>query len=176
MKTLRLFATRGFDEVTIDAISIESGCSHGLIYHYFEKKDDIFNALLKIQEAEYPESVFPKQTALEVGGLFGLKVACDFFDNLKNACKNALFFAKINVSRDYSTYSAVKKLLGESPYKPLVTLIKEAQANGDIPKSNPETKALAFLDYAMGVLSRLISGEGKQSAIEPGSFFEFVSR
>ena len=57
LKTLKLFATKGFDEVTIDAISIESACSHGLVYHYFEKKEDIFNGLFELQREDYNETI-----------------------------------------------------------------------------------------------------------------------
>ena len=77
LRTLKLFATKGFDEVTIDAISTESSCSHGLVYHYFEKKEDIFNALFELQREDFNDALFPRIAAAKGGVLAGLKVMCD---------------------------------------------------------------------------------------------------
>lgn len=170
MKTLKIFACQGFDEVTIDDISNESNCSHGLVYHYFEKKDDIFNELLKIQKEEYQESLFPKEAALNAGGNEGLKIVCEHYENLKNLSKNHLFFAKIDANRDYITNSAVKELDGESPFKTLVCLFGQAGF------ANPENKATLFLDLVTGLLNRFINGNEKQREVLPTSLFDFISK
>lgn len=44
---LRVFATKGFAAAKISDIVKKSGISHGLLYHYFESKEDIFTELLK---------------------------------------------------------------------------------------------------------------------------------
>lgn len=46
---LRLFSTRPYDEVGIDAIAAEAGISKGLLYHYFRNKRDLYVAV--VQEA-----------------------------------------------------------------------------------------------------------------------------
>jgi len=170
MKTLKLFAFQGFDQVTIDDISNESNCSHGLVYHYFEKKDDIFNDLLNVQKEEFPESIFPKEEALKANGFEGLRIISDYYENFKNLSKNHLFLAKITSNSDYVTNSATKELDGESPYLTLVTLYKEAGFE------NAETKALIALDLFVGFLSRLISSEEKQREVLPNSLFDFISK
>lgn len=168
MKTLKLFATRGFDGITIDGISNESNCSHGLVYHYFEKKDDIFNDLLSLQLEEFKESVFPKDAALAAGGLDGLKIVCDHYENLKNLSKNHLYFAKISLNRDYSTYTATKELNGESPLTTIAALCAQAGL--------PDDAAMSFVDYLNGVVSRLISAEGKMAELPSGQLFAFISK
>lgn len=168
MKTLKIFACVGFDEVTIDDISNESNCSHGLIYHYFEKKDDIFNELMRVQKEEFPKSIFPEEEALNAGGKEGLKLVCEYYENLKNLSKNDLFFAKITANRDYFTNSATKTLDGKSPYSTLVTLFKDAGFD------NAESKARLFLDLVVGLLSRYINGKEKQREVSPNSLFDFV--
>lgn len=175
LKTLKLFATKGFDEITIDAISNESNCSHGLVYHYFEKKDDIFNALIELQKEEYEESVFPKEAALSVGGLEGLKIVCDYYESLKNLGKNHLFFAKINLNRDYSTYTSTVELNGESSLNTISELFKQAAERGQISDGSEET-ALSFADYLNGVLSRLIFGKEKMAELPSGTLFSFISK
>lgn len=47
-KSLILFATMGIKSVTMDQISKFVGCSHGLLYHYFSSKEDLFNEHKKV--------------------------------------------------------------------------------------------------------------------------------
>ena len=52
-KTLKLFAIKGFDSITIDDISKASNCAHGLFYHYFDVKEDLYNAIVTLYETKY---------------------------------------------------------------------------------------------------------------------------
>ena len=44
---LYVFALNGYDAVTSDSITTKADCSHGLLYHYFKTKDDLFVAVLE---------------------------------------------------------------------------------------------------------------------------------
>jgi AcrR family transcriptional regulator len=44
---LRVFARQGFDRATNKDIAREAGITPGLIYHYFESKEDLLKALLR---------------------------------------------------------------------------------------------------------------------------------
>lgn len=44
--SLRLFALQGYSAVSIDDITKASKCSHGLFYHYFSSKQDLFDKLM----------------------------------------------------------------------------------------------------------------------------------
>jgi len=48
---LRMFAEKGFDQVSVDDIIRESGISKGTFYHYFSGKDEIVLALAEEQKA-----------------------------------------------------------------------------------------------------------------------------
>ncbi len=176
LKTLKLFATKGFDEVTIDAISTESGCSHGLVYHYFEKKEDIFNALFELQREEYNETLFPRIMSTTAGGLAGLKLVCDRYESLYDSDRTQLYFLKVTATRDYTTYTAIKTLNGESPFKTLVTLLNQAIANGEMLECDVEAKARLFLDLIVGIVDRLLSAKEKEREIKPGALFEFIRK
>lgn len=45
--SLYLFSFKGYDGVTLDEISVASKCSHGLIYHYYPSKKDLYDALIE---------------------------------------------------------------------------------------------------------------------------------
>ncbi len=45
---LKVFCERGYDGATVDDIVKKAKCSHGLFYHYFKSKKDIFDEVLKL--------------------------------------------------------------------------------------------------------------------------------
>lgn len=49
---LRLFALYGYDQVRIQQIADECGCSHGLLYHYYSSKEDIFHDLMEYHRSK----------------------------------------------------------------------------------------------------------------------------
>ncbi len=59
---LRLFALDGYDTVTIDQIVKTCGCSHGLFYHYFSSKKELFDAILL--ESQSRKRFYPKEWLL----------------------------------------------------------------------------------------------------------------
>ena len=44
---LTIFCLKGYDATTVDDIVKKAGCSHGLFYHYFTNKQEVFNAVLE---------------------------------------------------------------------------------------------------------------------------------
>jgi AcrR family transcriptional regulator len=48
---------------------LPANCSHGLFYHYFTGKEDIFNALMKLKEEKYKDALIPQTKALDAGGI-----------------------------------------------------------------------------------------------------------
>ena len=44
---LYLFALHGYDAVGVDHVAKASQCSHGLLYHYFKGKDELFQCLME---------------------------------------------------------------------------------------------------------------------------------
>lgn len=63
---LRLFASYGVDNVTIDNITDALEISHGLFYHYFKDKKDLLNQLLEKAKSvfnNFLENTFDEETS-----------------------------------------------------------------------------------------------------------------
>ena len=133
-------------------------------------------SLFELQREDYNETIFPRNAALEAGGLGGLKLICDHYEKFYGADKIRLYFLKTNASRDYMTYTSVKTLNGESPFKTLVTLLKQAIEAGEILECDVEAKARLFLDLVTGTLTRLISAKEKEREIKSGALYEFIRK
>jgi len=55
--SLRLFAVRGYDSTTISDITTAASCSHGLFYHYFASKEEVFHVLIEnsLEQSSRPD-------------------------------------------------------------------------------------------------------------------------
>lgn len=48
--SLKIFCEKGYESTTVDDIVKKVGCSHGLFYHYFKNKRELFDEVLKRNE------------------------------------------------------------------------------------------------------------------------------
>lgn len=56
---LRLFSISGYDTITINDITKAAHCSHGLFYHYFASKEELFHAIM--EQTKKPKDFRPKE-------------------------------------------------------------------------------------------------------------------
>ena len=80
----RLFAARGYDGTTIEAVLADSGVSRGSLYHHFPGKDALFWAVLEgvgarvaQRGAEATQDAQDPVAALRAGGLAWIRMAGD---------------------------------------------------------------------------------------------------
>ncbi len=80
----RLFAERGYDGTSIEAVLAESGVSRGSLYHHFPGKDALFWAVLEgiavrvgLQIAEAEQDAPDPVAALRAGCLAWIRLAVD---------------------------------------------------------------------------------------------------
>ena len=52
--SVELFATKGYDAVNLDEVTKKAKCSHGLLYHYFKNKEELYEAVLN--QIVFPDS------------------------------------------------------------------------------------------------------------------------
>jgi len=162
LKCLRLFAMDGYDDVSVDDITMAANCSHGLFYHYFTGKEDIFNALMKLKEEKYKDALIPQKRALDAGGIKGLKIICDYVEMMTKQDDDFLYFAILSSTRHYLINDYQKVLLGSDPFPNLVKLIRQGQEEGAVAAGNPIELANEFADFCTGAIQRRLS-EGKEN-------------
>jgi AcrR family transcriptional regulator len=54
---VKVFARRGFSKSKMGMIAAEANISHGLLYHYFSSKDELFNTLVQVALEEAVKTV-----------------------------------------------------------------------------------------------------------------------
>jgi AcrR family transcriptional regulator len=153
-KALMLFATRGFDFITVDDITKEVGCSHGLFYHYFTGKEDVYNQLMKFKDdPKYDEFRLPSKEAEAAGGLAGIKILVAYADKIASADDGVFYFVRLVMTRPI-TQTAKGSLMGADLYPLFLNLIKQGQADGDIYAGDPREIANMYMDFCNGSMDR----------------------
>jgi len=153
-KALMLFATRGFDPVTVDDITEEVGCSHGLFYHYFTGKEDVYNQLMTLKnDPKYDEYRLPTQKAIDAGGLAGIKICVEYAEKIARADDVIFYFIRLVLTRQMAQ-TAKGTLMGMDLYPDFLKLIEQAQADGDIYDGDPREIANMYIDFCNGAMDR----------------------
>jgi AcrR family transcriptional regulator len=176
-KSLKLFAINGFDEVSVDDIMDAANCSHGLFYHYFTSKEDVYNALLVWKNEKYPDSVLPREEAVQAGGIKGLRLLADYCERVVSAPDEVCYFARLSAMRHYAANAYNDAVLGEDPYPYLIQLINQGQAEGSVRPGDPEEIASMFVDFANGAMySRITLGNDKYCLVHSESIMRIFEK
>lgn len=94
---LQLFAQKGYDNTSISQISREADISKGLIYNYFESKQQLLKEVVWNAVAKMP-SFFNSRTKIEEGPLFMLD---QFIGDLKRTAKRDKTFWKLYIEMGF---------------------------------------------------------------------------
>lgn len=173
---LKTFALKGYLNVTIDDITKAARCSHGLFYHYFSSKDDVFQETVRYFILG---SSTPLLTATEMSschGVEGLKKFFEIAEGIETGIPQDLYTAKImldlernEVKSDLSK-EAIRRFAVRQTFE---RLIEEGQKTGDVIDGDPKDISSLFFDLIIGVFDCLLSGN--QSLKKPISKSLFLS-
>lgn len=72
------FGRRGFDDTSIDDIATAAGVTRGALYHYFDSKEQLFEAVFEEIEGELVEKVATESVAA-IDSVGQLRAGCDAF-------------------------------------------------------------------------------------------------
>lgn len=156
-KALRLFASLSFDDLTIDDIASACNCSHGLFYHYFSSKEDVYNALMTERHLKHPDWECPIEKILAVGGYKGLEMAFAYINERLHGCEPAVLYLHMDLLRPCTTLRKSEPLLGPNIYDMVLKLVKKSREDNDIVLGDPEELTTLIIDSAIGATTRRIN-------------------
>jgi len=145
----QLFSTHGYKRMQMKEISKALGIAHGLVYHYFKSKDDLFDAVIsrifeermgeyvQISEAE----VAPRQKIKEMFELFAQKPHGQALVEAFHSDENEMLRHKMRF----------KKIELLTPV--LAQIIKDGCAAGEFTTPYPEETAHFLLHGELGIKS-----------------------
>ncbi len=102
----RLFQTYGFAKVTMDDVAKAIGKGRSSLYYYYKNKDEIFDAVVKI---EIREMVLAMTIAVDQAAGMEQKLRAFFLTKLEVLSQKRAFFKMLDVGMDADTLSDFMK-------------------------------------------------------------------
>ena len=150
---IHLFALNGYDSVSIDNITEDAKCSHGLFYHYFNSKEDLFHSMMDYIKTKWEMNI--DTIDFEQKPIFVIRDIISYhLSRLESSDDTAyiIFF--------FLTYAFQKKipepLNGKRPKKErlfyrIIDVIEKGQNDGTFEKGDPKEYATVFLSCLRGL-------------------------
>ena len=165
-----VFARKGFHDTTIADIAKRAGLAYGLIYWYFDSKDELFNALMVVEEgalrSHIAAAVGPRQDGDgEAPFRTAVQATFEFFESDKATVK--LLF------RDaYALGDRFEKHLGiyERFIDDIESVIVVAQQRGEMVAAPPRMVAYTLAALIGQLAHRRLSTDDGVSAAEVADF------
>ncbi|QTD40524.1 TetR/AcrR family transcriptional regulator [Sporosarcina sp. Te-1] len=154
-----IFARRGMAGTKISDIAKEAQLSHGLVYHYFSSKEEIFIELVRNAAASSIEVI---HMANEQPGQAAEKMywmTTQILQSLQGESR-LLYLLMMQASTSEAVPVEVKAILKEhSPVMQTIPLIKEAQEDGEFRSEDPVTLATTYYAFIQGLAMNKIQWE-----------------
>jgi TetR/AcrR family fatty acid metabolism transcriptional regulator len=145
----QVFARKGYDPATLEAVAREAGLAKGTLYLYFRDKEDLyFHTVLHMleslqasiqEQAERPAGALERMRALALG-------QCSFFLRHRDNLQLLAPFSNPSLARLHKRLiSAMKELLA-GHYQRVIALVEEGQRAGELRRDlEPRHIALAYI-------------------------------
>lgn len=160
---LRVFAKRGFAATKISDIVAGAGMSHGLVYHYFKSKEEIFLELLKRAMQTSSQSLLMVEN-MPVSPIEKVRHAANYIlGGIENFEESAYYFLIV-------THASVMEGAGEEgeellrmsniSLKSLTRILQSGQEAGEIREGDPFAMATVFFAAIQGLAIYKLAMEG----------------
>ena len=162
---LPIFSIKGYDGTSIDEIAKAANCSHGLLYHYYKNKDDLFHEMMELIVVPYVQDV-RKNVNLNQKAAYALHDLIDAYLNaLKSEndeqCMSIYLILNMHLQKtvNFKRRPSGRKRLGEY----FMELIERGQYEGDFNKEfSPREVTIILMTSLKGLsYNRIMLGNKK---------------
>jgi len=157
---LNLFIRKGYAATKTLDISREAGISEGLLFHYFETKEKLYEELIRIGISG-PQSLFSDidEEPLEFFRTAAKKIF-HYIETMPFVAKMFVLMKQAGCN-DAVPESVKKMIAGVDYFTPSMEKIKNGQMNGTIREGDPAALVFAFWGSVQGI--------AEHAALFPGS-------
>ncbi|WP_309244756.1 TetR/AcrR family transcriptional regulator [Cohnella silvisoli] len=149
---VKVFARRGIVGTKMSMIAAEAGISHGLLYHYFKSKEELFTTLI---EEAMAESLRETTNVNHLAGSPLDKIRA-FTEAILDK-ENMEYFLLVHHARTSNDVpEKVKEIFSKNNMNVYVDLLKniivEGQAKGEIVAGDPEKLIVSYISVLSGIM------------------------
>ncbi len=158
---LDLFVRRGYNATKIADIAKELNMSVGLLFHYFESKEKLYEELVRLGlsgSQSLSELPMDPEHPLE----FFEQTAAFILDNMREPMVTKMFVLMSQAALNDAAPQAVKDLVArEDSIEMSIPLIEAGQKLGIIKDGNPKALSLAYWGCIQGIAEELAQCPGE---------------
>ncbi|HNW85285.1 MAG TPA: TetR/AcrR family transcriptional regulator [Candidatus Cryosericum sp.] len=158
---LKVFIRKGFAATKISDIALEAGMSNGLMYHYFQSKEEIYAELVR-RAATFSRRLLEQVQADGSEPMDQLRsLAVRIFQTVEKQQAGGHYFVLILEAMTSGVYpaQAIECQHGSGrPFEALVGIIAEGQRRGQIVEGDPGQLAITFFSAIVGLALLKVSG------------------
>lgn len=147
-----VFARRGITGTKMSMIAVEAGISHGLLYHYFSSKDQLFSAIVRLAMEESFETI---ANVYEIPGS-PLEKLTELTRFILDKGNSAFFALIYEAQTSENVPEEARKLLEEYPLQRYIDLLLplfiEGQQRGEFITNNAEELITWYFSIISGLM------------------------
>ncbi len=149
---LKVFARRGFAATKISDIVAQGGMSHGLVYHYFKSKEEIFYELLHRALSTSGESLLMVE-AMPLSPLQKVYETAKYILNGIDQWEDTSYYFLIVIHAAMMDTKENERVFSDSevPVESLMRILKQGQELGEVRDGDTREMAILFFAAIQGV-------------------------
>ncbi len=151
---IRVFARQGFHSARVSDVASEAGVAYGLVYHYFDSKDQMLNELFSERWALLLEAINQADAELE-SPRDKLEAAAGFIIESYRHDPELMKVIIVEVTRAANSFGRTHLPEIRKAYDAITKIVADAQAAGEFRKDvNAEFASMLFY----GAIEQLLTG------------------
>jgi TetR/AcrR family transcriptional regulator, fatty acid metabolism regulator protein len=155
---VRVFARQGFHTCRVSDIADEAGVAYGLVYHYFQSKDEVLDTLFA-ERWELMLSAIDEIDARQIDAREKLSAIASFIIDSYRHDPELMKIIIVEVTRAANTFGQTHLTEIRKAYQRLADIVEAAQADGSFRAGvSPQFAAMAFYGAIEQVLTGWIFG------------------
>jgi TetR/AcrR family fatty acid metabolism transcriptional regulator len=160
---VRVFARQGFHTCRVADIADEAGVAYGLVYHYFQSKDEVLDTLF-LERWELLLAAIADIDACDIPAREKLHAIASFIVDSYRHDPELMKVIIVEVTRAANTFGATHIDLLQRAYQGIAAIVAAAQAEGSFRAVvSAEFAAMAFYGALEQVLTSWIFGVLEES-------------
>jgi TetR/AcrR family transcriptional regulator, fatty acid metabolism regulator protein len=155
---VRVFARQGFHTCRVSDIADEAGVAYGLVYHYFQSKDEVLDTLF-LERWNVMLEAIAETDAQSIPAREKLYAIASFIIESYRHDPDLMKVIIVEVTRAANSFGAVHLAKISEAYGQISGIVEQAQKSGEFRDTvSPEFAAMAFYGAIEQVLTGWIFG------------------
>jgi TetR/AcrR family fatty acid metabolism transcriptional regulator len=171
---VRVFARQGFHTCRVADIADEAGVAYGLVYHYFQSKDEVLDTLF-LERWELLLAAIDEIDAQPISAREKLDAIASFIIDSYRYDRDLMKVIIVEVTRAANTFGATHLPEIRKAYQRIADIVEAAQGDGSFRSAvTPQFAAMAFYGAIEQVLTGWIFGLLEEGADDYERAKDFV--